>query len=1489
MSEWTNFNNVDDIFRSSTEGLPDNHVITVRERRLDVDIPDLIQNNIKTDTITLDLDAEWEGITPVIILGSADDAVEVYYNGDPVTIPSQVTKEVGWVDCSVTGYDTTGTVRLVTVAAPDTFQVIESGLYTGEVPEEEGTSLLGQLLDAAKDAQAAADSAEDKIDTIDTKLTEVDTKVGELTTVAGNAQKAAQNAQTAAETAQKAAEDAENSVADAIFTDATAEKPGEKFLTDADGNVLQDVYLTTANGVGDKEQYVNIGRSGEINGVVVHGGRAHAQLWTRASADGQHDAYLNMYDTLEDGTQRAVFQAGYQNENTHVMLWDRDNPDARSGSFQPNRLVMADVENDAQADFKPTVGYFDSSGSQAIVMVTDPGENGINAVMGFGNSGTGKVLSRIGVTDGTSVLELNDHTVNDISLDSFADAENPSNKNLVTEKAVAGYVNAATESLPNTLTLSTEGQFELARPNAIVQNGALVDTISISDNTDCLYGGPPYNYVDIGLNTISPTQLQGNHSGVEIKDGRSVARLLADDTMSLSTVELVGVDTEGKEYVGARLQSLGGTGQFFLNDDGSNNNRAVLRPDEITLEQKSSDGSTTSVAYISATNPDDAENKAAANLVLGDRTDYANQIALQVYNGTQTLYIGEKGASSITDDASDGDANALATAKAVKDAIDAIPKPDLSRVVKLNDETNNANFADGSGRVEGITIRPVNNGHTVVNKVNVSDGQSTGGYVSVGSNTDGLGMYVTDHPFIRHVVDGSMTDYTISDEISEGTNTLATGKAVADYVEANSPDLSGYLPKTGGTLTGNVDLNTGTAEPNLSIKRTVDGGTTAVEGRLRIDSDGVVGLRSIVGGATVNNLYLEQTQTRFTKPLSVASGGVPQDGTVGQILKKGQNGAEWVDSIVVDATVADVAARESVAVVDDPANPTSGIVLKTDPETDKTIITGIGDKKVDEIHISDLDDAATDDRVVNKKYVDDAIETQTKKNILVSTATGKVAHAEDAFAEKPREVRVKGRTVKNLWPNRTPGSETATVNGITFSIDETGLISVNGSLTDPSITADFSFPTIPTTTGKKYTLSSSAPVPKYIEVYAADGSIPDNTYWEVMLKNNMQTSTTTAKTNKASLNVRVKNKDATATTLNASFRVMLVEGSEAPDCFTPTGVHGVEPEKLVVSGKNVLPMFDVSDDRVTKQSDGGYRFSGEIGASDSYTILDGGFMSSSYGFPSFLKPNQTYRFSQTGSLKYQIFLYLIDDDPLVISEDHSTCSVPDASMVKTYGVFLYLEPYRNSTVDTVVYPQLELGSTATAYEPPNVTEVTLPELDAPLMSIGDYADELVIEGDGSARVERVVNTYTADGTENVYFSDEYQECVFSIPEYSGQVATSIMDIICDKLPTVSSTRATTGCAFADNGSIYFMVAREITDVESAKAWLAENTPTFWFTTTTTTETLSSVTVPELPAPTFNTYPTGGDVPGETSVTYENDVNITISNMQKTIDALLGGN
>lgn len=101
---------------------------------------------------------------------------------------------------------------------------------------------------------------------------------------------------------------------------------------------------------------------------------------------------------------------------------------------------------------------------------------------------------------------------------------------------------------------------------------------------------------------------------------------------------------------------------------------------------------------------------------------------------------------------------------------------------------------------------------------------------------------------------------------------------------------------------------------------------------------------------------------------------LPEGGTAGQILIKGATGVEWADSIQMGTTAADIALVDSAAIVDDPANPTSGIVLKTDAGTKKTVITGVGDKVVDEIYISDLDTSATGNRAVNKNYVDQAIE-----------------------------------------------------------------------------------------------------------------------------------------------------------------------------------------------------------------------------------------------------------------------------------------------------------------------------------------------------------------------------------------------------------------------------------------------------------------------------------------------------------------------------------
>ena len=189
----------------------------------------------------------------------------------------------------------------------------------------------------------------------------------------------------------------------------------------------------------------------------------------------------------------------------------------------------------------------------------------------------------------------------------------------------------------------------------------------------------------------------------------------------------------------------------------------------------------------------------------------------------------------------------------------------------------------------------------------------------------------------------------LSEAVSSAqASATAAAKSAEDAKAAAEQATSGAgLPTTGGTLTGNLTIDTGTTEPNVTVMRTVDGAQHA--GILRIDSDGVLGVRHTVNGSTVNNLYLERSKTRFTRPLDPASGGVPTGGTAGQILRMGASAPEWADEVTARA----------LEVVDDPAAPTSGIVMET-TEEGKTSIHGIGELAVDEVHVADIEDLAAD-------------------------------------------------------------------------------------------------------------------------------------------------------------------------------------------------------------------------------------------------------------------------------------------------------------------------------------------------------------------------------------------------------------------------------------------------------------------------------------------------------------------------------------------------
>lgn len=132
------------------EEFPFLHTITVVDRVVSVDKPELVQNNINTETVTLNLDSEWEGLSTVINIGNDEPPTSLIWSGQPVVIPAELMTDVGALNVSVVGYGDDGAVRSVTKKADAKFTVVASGYVEDDVPVPDPTTLLGQLIHGKK-------------------------------------------------------------------------------------------------------------------------------------------------------------------------------------------------------------------------------------------------------------------------------------------------------------------------------------------------------------------------------------------------------------------------------------------------------------------------------------------------------------------------------------------------------------------------------------------------------------------------------------------------------------------------------------------------------------------------------------------------------------------------------------------------------------------------------------------------------------------------------------------------------------------------------------------------------------------------------------------------------------------------------------------------------------------------------------------------------------------------------------------------------------------------------------------------------------------------------------------------------------------------------------------------------------------------------------------------------------------------------------------
>lgn len=136
------------------------HTLVVRDHRISCCDPVIVQHGMGHDAINLDLDAEWDGLSLRVVLGSGDGVEERLWNGEPWVVPASLLAEPGWLPVSVVGYDGDGTVRVTTERCDHLLKVVASGQVDGSEPIPDAPDLLGQLVEAADKATDAAGKAD---------------------------------------------------------------------------------------------------------------------------------------------------------------------------------------------------------------------------------------------------------------------------------------------------------------------------------------------------------------------------------------------------------------------------------------------------------------------------------------------------------------------------------------------------------------------------------------------------------------------------------------------------------------------------------------------------------------------------------------------------------------------------------------------------------------------------------------------------------------------------------------------------------------------------------------------------------------------------------------------------------------------------------------------------------------------------------------------------------------------------------------------------------------------------------------------------------------------------------------------------------------------------------------------------------------------------------------------------------------------------------
>lgn len=183
--------------------------------------------------------------------------------------------------------------------------------------------------------------------------------------------------------------------------------------------------------------------------------------------------------------------------------------------------------------------------------------------------------------------------------------------------------------------------------------------------------------------------------------------------------------------------------------------------------------------------------------------------------------------------------------------------------------------------------------------------------------------------------------------------------------------------------------------------------------------------------------------------------------------------------------------------------------------------------------------------------------------------------------------------------------------------------------------------------------------------------------------------------------------------------IQLVEGTVATE-FEPY----LDPSTLTVSkyGKNLIEYPFSFNTRTTNgvvftpQADGSIAVSGTASA-NTYFALNGGFNSDATPIPNTLKVGHEYTVQDA-----MVFLYSNDGPTKAFNE--GTFTMPAG--YDYFGIFVYVPS--GTTMSTVLYPQLEVGSNGTEFEPYNRTDY-IPLQDGSVEGVVSLAPSMTLFAD----------------------------------------------------------------------------------------------------------------------------------------------------------------